>query len=115
MERTFLKERRKYPRIELKRKIVGQIKTGISGIIVDISLTGVLVELTTPLKVGSECNLEIDLNGKIFSAKGMIERVFVHSLKEDAVVYRAGIKFENISKNQIKLLDEYIKNLSKER
>jgi len=114
MKNASFKERRKYPRVELKKKVWGKIKTGIDGTIVDMSLTGILVELTTPLKVGSECNLEIDLNDKKFNAQGKVERVFVHSLKEDAVIYRAGIKFENITDNQLKLLSKYIKSLSKE-
>jgi len=114
MKKASFKERRKYPRVELKKKVWGKIKTGIDGTVVDINLTDILVEITTPLKVGSECNLEIDLNGKKFNARGKVEKVFVYSLKEDAVIYRAGIKFENIVDNQLKLLKEYIKNISKE-
>ncbi|MCP2519722.1 PilZ domain-containing protein [Candidatus Aminicenantes bacterium AC-335-B20] len=112
MKKTSFIERRKYPRVELKKRVPGKIKTGIEGTIVDISQSGVLVEITTPIKIGSECNLEIDLNGKRFIAQGKVERVFVHSLKEDAIIYRAGIKFENITNNQLKLLNEYLKDLS---
>jgi c-di-GMP-binding flagellar brake protein YcgR len=112
MEKKF-KERRKHPRVQLKKKIVGQIKTGIIGTIIDISLTGALVEVNTPLKVGSECNLKINLDGKDFNAIGRVERVCVHSLEKEAIIYRAGIKFEKISEDQINILKEYMNSLSK--
>ena len=107
------KERRKHPRVQLKKKIVGEIKTGITVTIIDISLTGVLVEVNTPLKIGSKCNLKINLDGKDFNVLGRVERVYVHSLEKEAIIYRAGINFEKISDDQMRILKEYMNSLFK--
>ncbi|MFQ6082566.1 MAG: hypothetical protein ACE5WD_04305, partial [Candidatus Aminicenantia bacterium] len=54
----------------------------------------------------------IDLEGNEFAAQGEVERIFVHSLEEESIIYRAGIQFKEISDNNLKILKEYLKRLS---
>lgn len=112
MENRILIERREHPRYEIKEKCLGRINYGIRGRIINISQGGILVEVKNALKVGSVCSLKMKLAGKEVIAKGVIARNGVYSLEKEAIVYRVGIRFQEMSKKNSQILGKYIRKLS---
>ena len=110
------KERRKYPRVafegELPARIVSQ-----AAALVDLSPTGVLLEVSKPLAAHSINTMKIDLGPeRQLVLTGRVVRNFVHRFEKDdagvtVVKYRVAIAFLNLEENDQEALCAFIDQL----
>ena len=110
------KERRQYPRVafegDLPAKIFAQ-----AAILIDLSPTGVLLEVPKPLTANSVNTMKIDLGPeRQLVLTGRVVRNFVHRFVkgEDGttmVKYRVAIEFLNLKENEQEALQTFIDQL----
>jgi hypothetical protein len=92
-------ERRKHPRVALKGEVQGRIHTVASAPVVDLSLSGALLELDCTLRIGAKYSLRLTVNGsQILQLKGKITRSYVHGFDrnekgETVIKYRSAVEF----------------------
>jgi len=86
--------------------------------IIDISMSGVSLKLDRRLNIGIDYPLEIEGNGNRISVNGTVIWVSLHESRKTTTgdlipIYAIGMKFNNISKEKITELIEFIESHSK--
>ncbi|MCP2604655.1 hypothetical protein NLC29_00670, partial [Candidatus Aminicenantes bacterium AH-873-B07] len=77
--------------------------------ILDLNLREVLIEAPYGFKVGSECNLKIEIGNNEINARGVIILSTVSSLTQEAVIYFTKIRLRKISKENLIALSKFLK------
>lgn len=95
-------DRRSAPRIAPPQPMNVKLKTSISARVVDISRTGVQVELTYSLPPRARCDLRLQTDSGDVYLKAIVRRCTVLGYTEDGgkrvLAYRAGLAFEHSSR-----------------
>lgn len=107
-------ERRSHPRVPLRD---GGTKTGetvLPTAIVDISLSGALLEVPSTLSPQSRYLLRVPLaNGNALELEGEVVRSYVHGFDKvsaglPSVRYRAAIKFVDVTPDRLEALQKIV-------
>ena len=99
-------ERRGQPRVALGGKLQGKIETAIEAPVMDLSLSGALIEVPSALPANARYSLKLPVTEREFLDVGIeVVRSYVHGFDKDdaghpAVRYRAAIKFVELSEAQ---------------
>lgn len=109
-------DKRKAPRLALSKGTKGQIKSTVAVDLVNLSATGVLMELPTSLRPGSTCDLTATLAGINLTVLIRVTRCkaggFVADDKGDRVlVYQAGGEFVGLPEDQMLNLSRAIEKI----
>ncbi len=108
-------DRRNAPRIAPPQPMNVKLKTTISARVVDISSTGVQVELTYSLPPRARCDLRLQTDSGDVYLKALVKRCAVLGYTEDGgkrvLAYRAGLAFEHSSREVQELLGPRIPQL----
>ena len=111
-------EKRKYPRFSIDLPIeYSQIDTpaGHSGRAANISEGGLLIYLPEKVEVGQHLKLKLFLTSLsgFRSIEVLAEVVWMDQRGEGSGDYRCGVRFINISSENLTELKEFVRNLSK--
>jgi hypothetical protein len=87
-------ERRRHPRFPIESGEAAVLPVALSVRILDISLSGVLVQARQSARPGDRGRLRLDLGGMPFSADVEVRRVVPGGLPDD---YKVGIAFVGLS------------------
>ena len=97
-------ERRRHPRFPIESGEAAVLPVALSVRILDISLSGVLVQSRQPAKPGERGRLRLDLGGMPFSADIEVRRVVPGGPADD---YRVGISFVGLSPEHRQMIQRF--------
>jgi hypothetical protein len=110
-------ERRSHPRLAIEGAVEGALDSVVEAPIVDLSVSGALVELSSGLPSGGRCLLRIPVDDgeATLDVSGEVVRSYVHGFDKDrqgqpSVRYRAAIRFVDVTAEQSERLDAFIKS-----
>jgi hypothetical protein len=107
-------ERRSHPRIALAGAVEGALDSVIEAPIVDLSMSGALVDVASALPSGGRCVLRIPTDGvETFEIPAEVVRSYVHGFHkgkdgQPSVRYRAAIRFVDLDARQEAELTRFI-------
>ncbi len=113
--RDAASERRRWPRVRMRTQTPAQLQLRDVNLI-DLSLSGALVEHVDPVRPGEIYRLALTLGGQSVQVLARAMRVFAsHRVTvaggERQVVYRTGLEFVGLKKEVANLLNGYIESL----
>ena len=108
-------DRRGHPRVPIAGELQGKIETTIEAPLVDLSLSGALLEMPSALAANTRYRLKVDTSdgGEPFQVDVEVVRSYVHGFDRDgsgqpAVKYRVAIRFFEITDPQRAMLQKLI-------
>jgi hypothetical protein len=106
-------ERRKAPRVRLTWTLQAKVKCYLPARVIDVSSTGVLLEMDHPLPPRTACSIKIACEADEVLLSAIIRRCCVggHGTNEKGqkiVLYHAGLAFENSDPTSIAKLREHL-------
>lgn len=106
-------ERRRAPRVRLTWTLQAKVKAYLPARVIDVSSTGVLLELDHPLPPRTACSIKIACEKDDVLLPAVIRRCCVggHGTNEKGekiVLYHAGLAFENPDPGSIGRLGEHV-------
>ena len=109
-------DKRREPRLPLAKGTKDQIKSTVPVELVNVSATGVLMDLPSALRPGSTCDLTAQLAGIPFAALVRVTRCRAGGFVEDdkggrVLVYQAGGEFVGLSEDQMLNLSRAIEKI----
>ena len=100
-------ERREHPRVPIAGELQGKIETTIEAPLVDVSLSGALLEMPSTLAANTRYRLKVDASdaAEAFEADVEVVRSYVHGFDrgnagQPAVKYRVAIRFVELTEPQ---------------
>jgi DNA-binding response OmpR family regulator len=111
-------ERRRSDRIRLPARSHGQLQL-LDVIVIDLSLSGALIEHTQPVRPGEVYRFSFGINSHRVQVLARATRVFAsHRVAvaggERQVVYRSGVEFVGVEKTVADVISAYIDRLQRE-
>ncbi len=106
-------ERRRHPRHQPSRDVIGKVKSTMDFRLIDISEGGILVETTLGLPPASICELKITALGSDLVLKAEVKRCRAQLTKTDAgckVAYRSGLEFVDLDDQRTNAVRHLIVN-----
>ena len=108
-------ERRRHPRIAIAGAVEGALDSVLEAPIVDLSISGALVDVSSGLPSGGRCVLKLSTDeGETLEIPAQVVRSYVHGFHkgkdgQPSVRYRAAIQFVDLSARQKEELDSFIR------
>jgi len=106
--------------LDLKQRIFGRLKVDTAGeidletesrfLVKQLSASGMLIITELPPKPESIVELELQLNDHSFECMGRVVYAAEVDLEEGELRYRVGIEFVQPSKEQLQILENFIRN-----
>jgi|SRR5690242_1071281 hypothetical protein len=96
-------ERRRYPRRQIHGEFAG-VQATLSVQVLDISLSGVLLQSPRPVRVGDRASLRLSLGGQPFTADVEVQRVSTGP----GTGYRVGLAFVGFGADQSRLIERFV-------
>jgi hypothetical protein len=114
--KTKLAGRRRFPRYGLKTKTGGQITAADEVLLIDISVGGVKIEHTQPMRPGAISFLDLEFQGKKMRLAcrvvwSVVVRQDVDLDGEASMIYHSGLEFQNPSEETCKLIKDYLQSM----
>ena len=111
-------ERRKQLRVPAKGGVRGKIHTAASVPVLDLSMSGALLEVPCTLKVGEIYTLRLAIRPDVLAIKSKVVRSYVHGFDKNergemVIKYRAAIQFLDLSDKYQTLIGSYIRGVDK--
>lgn len=109
-------ERRSHPRIAIEGAIEGALDSVIEAPIVDLSMSGALVDVSSGLPSGGRCALRIPTErNETLEIPARVVRSYVHGFHkgkdgQPSVRYRAAIQFLELSEPQKRELETFLQD-----
>ena len=105
--------------MSLNGEVRGRIHTVASAPVINISVSGALLEVPCTLQVGTLYTLRLAIqSGDILEIKGRIIRSYVHGFAknekgESVIKYRAAVQYHNLSDPNRYALESFLRNVEK--
>lgn len=111
-------ERRRQLRVPAKGSVRGKIHTAASVPVLDLSMSGALLEVPCTLKVGEIYKLRLAIRSNVLAIKSKVVRSYVHGFDKNqsgemVIKYRAAIQFLDLSDENETLIGSYIRGAEK--
>lgn len=103
-------ERRNAPRVEAKGNVPGQLEIDLETHVLQISPNGMMVELETPLTVGSDYEFTLSVDGEGLDLRGVVRNCEPQTLGDVATPYRVGVEFRNVDEKQQDVLTRFVES-----
>jgi PilZ domain-containing protein len=100
----MIQERRRSPRFDVEGGEQAVVPVAMSVRLLDISLTGVLVQAGLPAKEGSRGRLRLDLGGNPFAAEVEVRRI---AQGVGGQGYKIGARFVDLSDDQRHIIEGF--------
>lgn len=109
-------DKRRAPRVRLGKGTKAQIRSTVPIDLLDLSATGILMEVPIPLRPGSTCDVSANLAGAAFNVLVRITRCRAGGFTEDTtggkvLLYQAGGEFLGLSEPQLAALSQAISKI----
>ena len=110
-------DRRRHPRVALGGEVRGKIHTVASAPVVNLSVTGALVEVPCTLRVGAAYTIRLAIGqDKFIDVKGKVVRSYVHGFDknekgETVIKYRAAVQFLDLPDKQKTELERFLQGI----
>jgi hypothetical protein len=106
-------ERRSAQRITPPREIAAKVKAFLPARVVDISRTGVQLELSSLLRIGVQCDVKLALDGEELRWPATVRRCRAAAFGVDeqgqkVLLYRAGLEFASMSDEEWQRLERFL-------
>jgi len=106
-------ERRRHPRVEMMHSVGGEVQAVVASSIINLSISGTLVELPCRLNPGGLYEIQMSFADRAIKTVARVVRSYVHSVGHSeggtsTLLYRAGLVFQNIEKDDRDYLDKFI-------
>ena len=101
--RRVMDERRRFPRRQIHGEYAG-VQATVSVQVLDISLSGVLLHSSHPIRVGDRGLLRLSLGGEPFTAEVEVQRVSAGPGNG----YRIGLAFVGVGAEQGQLIERFV-------
>jgi hypothetical protein len=105
--------------VSLNGEVRGKIHTEASAPVINLSLTGALLEVPCTLQVGAFYTLRLALHADRFvDVKGKVVRSFVHGFDKNekgemVIKYRAAIQFQSVGDAQKEALEKFFQGMER--
>ena len=105
--------------MSLNGEVRGRIHTVASAPVVNISISGALLEVPCTLQIGALYTLRLALHqGDVLEIKGKISRSYVHGFAknekgETVIKYRAAVQYQTLSDPNRYALETFLRNVEK--
>ncbi len=111
-------ERRKQLRVSSKGGVRGKIHTAASVPILDLSLSGALLEIPCTLSMGEIYTIRFAIEDRVLAIKSKVVRSYVHGFDKNergemVIKYRAAVQFLAMPDKDQAVLDSYIRGVKK--
>lgn len=111
--KTKLAARRRHPRYVLKAKTEGRLTAADEVALLDISLGGVKIEHSQPMRPGGISILDLEFQGKKIrltcrAVWSVVVRQDVDLDGEASMIYQTGLEFQNLSEETQKVIGDYV-------
>lgn len=96
-------ERRDHPRVSIDGQLQGEIEASVEAPLMDLSLSGALIEVPSALPANARYSLRLRLSEtKTLELHAEVVRSYVHGFQtvtagQPAVTYRAALKFVDVT------------------
>jgi hypothetical protein len=110
-------ERRRRPRVKLGGGVVAKVQTVLQAPVIDLSVTGALVEVEEALRPGARCTVRIPLaEGTMLHLGARVVRSTLVALARTgeggrAARYQAAVEFVDVSDGEATQLNAYLDGL----
>ena len=110
-------ERRRRPRVKIGGGVVAKVQTVLHAPVIDLSVTGALVEVEEALRPGARCTVRIPLSaGTMLRLGARVVRSTLVSLARSgegarAARYQAAVEFVDVSEGDATQLSAYLNGL----
>ena len=106
-------ERRKHPRVEMMHSVGGEVQAVVASSIINLSVSGTLVELPCRLNPGGLYEINMSFAGRVISTVAQVIRSYVHSVGHtesgtSTLLYRAGLVFNKLDNEDRDFLEKFI-------
>ena len=117
-DRRSGRERRKQLRVPSKGGVRGKIHTAASVPVLDLSLSGALLEVPCTLSVGEIYTIRLAIQARVLAIKSKVVRSYVHGFDKNergemVIKYRAAVHFLALPHEDQAVLDNYIHGMKK--
>ena len=99
-------ERRRAPRYEAKNGAIVTLPVPVAVQVVDISATGVLLQSTHPVEVGTRGFLRLNLDGVPLQVEVDVQRMSPSATGRD-LIYQIGARLVGMTAEQRRLIDAF--------
>ena len=111
-------ERRKQLRVPAKGGVRGKIHTAPSVPVLDLSLSGALLEVPCTLSVGEIYTIWLAIRAHVLVIKSKVVRSYVHGFDKNesgkmVIKYRAAVQFLDLSDENQGVIGRYIRGVEK--
>lgn len=112
-------ESRRHPRWQVRERLEGRISPEDEASVLDLSLGGLFIEHSNLLLPGTLCFLTLFVHGQEIRVACRVVRSTIHRFEvwptgEQNRTYRTGLKFQGLSEDSQRALDDYIAVLGQE-
>ena len=106
-------ERRQHPRVEMMHRVGGEVQAVVASSIINISVSGSLVELPCRLNPGGLYDIQMSFAERVIKTVAQVVRSYVHSVghSEDGtstLLYRAGLLFQQLEDEDKAFLEQFV-------
>jgi len=112
-------DRRRHSRVSLNGEVRGRIHTVASAPIINISVSGALLEVPCTLRVGALYTIRLAIEqDEVLEVKAKIVRSYVHGFAknergETVIKYRAAVQYDGLSDTHRNALESFLQNVEK--
>ena len=112
----MMNDRRRSPRVAPPKETIGTVKATVPARILDLSVRGMQVEVSSTLRPGVDCNVSVPVPSGDLKLRARVERCRARIASDEAgeggMLYRAGLIFIKPTKKQIEALEDAIVDFS---
>lgn len=101
-------ERRATGRIDTQGKLPSRLTLDLDTEVLQISVGGMMVEVTLPLPISSEHSWTLNFGGEELTVRGIVRNCKLVPSEEQSPVYRIGIEFRGLDERQKACLMDFV-------
>ncbi len=102
------RERRTAGRFDTEGRLPGQLPLDLETDVLQISVGGMMVEVTMPLEAGSKHQFTLNIHEETLEVRGIVRNCQPFPSADEPRVYRVGIEFCDLEERQQAFLVEFV-------
>ena len=102
------RERRAAGRFDTEGKLPGQLPLDLETDVLQISVGGMMVEVTMPLEAGSKHRFTLNINKETLEVYGIVRNCQPFPSADEPRVHRVGVEFCDLGERDLACLTEFL-------